>query len=78
MLIRFSIALIGSILFNYTLEIYPCNVRNIAFDFFIMASAVGSILLPCFNSAFIYAGYSGFIAFAIASGFALYYVTQLT
>ena len=53
-------------------------MRNIAFDFFIMTSSAGSILFPCINSAFIYAGYSGFIAFAIASGVALYYVTQLT
>jgi hypothetical protein len=77
-LIRFSIALIGNILINYTLEVYPSNVRNMAYPFLLSVSSFGSILLPWINSAFIHAGFSGFIGFAAASGVAIYFATDLS
>lgn len=77
-MIRFSIALIGNILINYTLEVYPSNVRNMAFTLMITVSSIGSIALPCINSAFIHAGFSGFLGFAVAALITAYFATQLT
>lgn len=77
-MIRFSIALIGNILINYTLEVYPSNVRNMAFTLMITVSSLGSIALPCINSAFIHAGFSGFLGFAVAALITVYFATQLT
>jgi hypothetical protein len=74
-MIRFSIALIGNILINYTLEVYPSNVRNTAYGLLLSVSSLGSIVLPCVNSAFMHAGLSGFIGFAVASAVTVYYVT---
>jgi hypothetical protein len=77
-MIRFSIALLGNILINYTLEVYPSNVRNKAYGFLLGVSSLGSIVLPSVNSAFMHAGFSGFIWFAVASALAVCYVTQLS
>lgn len=76
-MIRFSIALVGNILINYTLEVYPSNVRNMAYPLLLSVSSLGSIILPCVNSAFMHAGLSGFIGFVVASGVAIYFVTEL-
>lgn len=48
-MIRFSVALTGNILISYTLEVYPANVKKLAYAFMLGASAFGSILLPCIN-----------------------------
>jgi hypothetical protein len=68
---------LGNILINYTLEVYPSNVRNMAFALMLSASSLGSVLLPSLTSAFIHAGFSGFIGFAAASVVAVYFVTML-
>jgi hypothetical protein len=65
-------------LINYTLEVYPSNVRNMAYALLLSVSSLGSIVLPCINSAFLHTGFSGFIGFAVASAVAIYYVTELS
>lgn len=77
-MIRFSIALIGNILINYTLEVYPSNVRNVAYMLLLSVSSLGSILLPCITAAIIHARFSGFIMFTLTSALAIFYVTQMT
>lgn len=49
-----------------------------AYPFLLSLSSLGSIVLPCINSAFIHAGLSGFISFAVASLVAIYFVTEMT
>jgi hypothetical protein len=76
-MIRFAIALIGNILINYTLEVYPSNVRNVAYMLLLSVSSLGSIVFPCITAAIIHAGFSGFIMFTLASAVAIYHVTQM-
>lgn len=76
-LIRFSISLIGNILINYTLEVYPSNIRSLGFVFCLGVSSVGSTLLPWLIQSFIYIDLSGFIGFTVATFIVLYFITQL-
>ena len=76
-LIRFSISLIGNILINYTLEVYPSNMRSLGFVFCLGVSSVGSTLLPWLIQSFIYIDLSGFIGFTLATFISLYFITQL-
>ncbi len=76
-MIRFSVSLIANILINYTLEIYPPNVRNLGFAFCLGASSIGSTILPWLIQSFIYIDLSGFIGFTIATIITLYFITKL-
>lgn len=76
-LIRFAIALTGNILISYTLEVYPANVKNLAYSFFLGASAFGSILLPWLNELFIQFGFSGFIPIVLLCLVPLYWTPRL-
>jgi hypothetical protein len=76
-LIRFAIALTGNVLISYTLEVYPANVRNLAYSFLLGASAAGSILLPWINSVAGYIGLAGFIGTAVVSLVPLYLTPKL-
>ena len=77
MIIRFSITLIGSILINYTLEVYPSDVRRAGFSLCLGLSAIGSTLMPWLVRSFIYIDLSGFISFSIFSIVTLYFVLLL-
>ncbi len=76
-LIRFSIALTGNILISYTLEVYPANVKKLAYYFLLGASAFGSILLPWLNEFFIQSGFSGFIVILAVCLLPLYWTPRL-
>lgn len=77
MIIRFSITLIGSILINYTLEVYPSDVRRAGFSLCLGLSSIGSTLMPWLVRSFIYIDLSGFISFSIFSIVTLYFVLLL-
>lgn len=76
-LIRFSISLIGSILVNYTLEVYPSDVIKPGFSLCLGLSAIGSAFMPWLVETFIYINLSGFIAFSIFSIAILYFILKL-
>ena len=77
MIIRFSITLIGSILINYTLEVYPSDVRRAGFSLCLGLSSIGSTLMPWLVRSFIYIDLSAFISFSIFSIVTLYFVLLL-
>lgn len=77
MIIRFSITLIGSILINYTLEVYPSDVRRAGFSLCLGLGSIGSTLMPWLVESFIYIDLSGFISFSILSFVALYFILML-
>lgn len=62
---------------GYTIEVYPANVKNTAYSFFLGVSSLGSILLPWIDASFISWEWSGFIGLAIASLFPLYFTPRL-
>lgn len=76
-MIRFSVALTGNILISYTLEVYPANVKRLAYAFMLGVSSAGSILLPWINQVLISADFSGFIAVLVASIAPLYFTPRL-
>lgn len=76
-LIRFAMALMGTVLVSYTLEIYPSDVRRLGFSVCLGVSSVGSILLPWLNKTFIIFDLSGFISFVVASGVVIYFLYKL-
>lgn len=69
--------MIANILINYTLEIYPSNVRSLGFAFCLGVSSFGSTLLPWLVQSFIYIDLSGFIGFTLATIITLYFITHL-
>lgn len=77
MVIRFSITLIGSILINYTLEVYPSDVRRAGFSLCLGLSSIGSTFMPWIVQSFIYVDLSGFISFSLFSILVLYPVLLL-
>ena len=77
MVIRFSITLIGSILINYTLEVYPSDLRRSGFRLCLGLSSIGSSFMPWIVQSFIYVDLSGFISFSLFSILVLYPVLLL-
>lgn len=77
MVIRFSVTLIGSILINYTLEVYPSDVRKAGFSLCLGLSSIGSTFMPWLVQSFIYVDLSGFISFSIFSLITMYFVLLL-
>lgn len=64
-------------LIQYTLEVYPSDVRKLGFCFCVGMSGVGSVLMPWVVELLFYVGLSGFIAFAVVSAGVLYFVLKL-
>lgn len=77
MVIRFSITLIGSILINYTMEVYPSDVRRAGFSLCLGLSSIGSTFMPWLVRSFIYIDLSGFISFSFFSLLTLYFILLL-
>lgn len=77
MVIRFSIALIGSILINYTMEVYPSDVRRTGFSLCLGISSIGSTFMPWLVQSFIYIDLSGFISFSLFSVITMYFILLL-
>ena len=76
-MIRFAMSLLGLILINYTLEIYPSNLRRMGFSVCLALSSLGSICMPWINSTLISLGLSGFISFAFFSALVLFIIPLL-
>ena len=74
---RFSISLIGSILMNYTIEVYPTKVRNLGFGVCLAAGSAGSVLMPLLVELLVAINLSPFIAFALISGTMVYFIPWL-
>lgn len=77
MVIRFSITLIGSILINYTMQVYPSDVRRAGFSLCLGISSIGSTFMPWLVQSFIYIDLSGFISFSLLSIITLYFILML-
>jgi hypothetical protein len=70
-------SLLGLILMNYTLEVYPSNVRRLGFSMCLAVSSIGSIGMPGLNELFVNLGLSGFISFSFWSIFILFFIPRL-
>jgi hypothetical protein len=76
-MIRFCICLIGSILINYTIEVYPVKVRNLIFGLSLVAGGLGSIAMPILIILLLEYDLSPFIIFGILSVITLYLMRSL-
>ena len=62
---------------NYTLEVYPSDVRRAGFTLCIGLSSIGSTFMPWLVQSFIYIDLSGFISFGFLSILVLYPILLL-
>ena len=76
-MIRFAMSLLALVLVNYTIEIYPSNLRRLGFSVCLALSSVGSIGMPWVNSSLIALGVSGYIGFTVTSGAIIFVVPML-
>ncbi len=76
-IIRFSVSLIGSVIMNYTVEVYPSKIRNLGFGLCLAAASGGSALMPLLVELPRVVSLSPFTCFALLSLAALYFIPQL-
>ena len=70
-------SLLTLILINYTLEVYPSNLRRLGFSVCLAVSSFGSVGMPWLNSTLISLGLSGFISFSLWSIVVLFAIPSL-
>lgn len=75
--IRFSISLIGSILMNYTVEVFPSRIRKLGFGLCLAAGSAGSVLMPMMVELLVVLNLSPFICFALMSMVMIYVIPHL-